>query len=341
MRIAIDSGTLKSKHGVRGVGVYARELIKALGDRVEALDFANTDLSQYDLAHVPFFSLFLANPYIGIAKKTVVTIHDVIPLLFPDHYPPGIRGFIRLFLNKRLLKSVDGVITNSEVSKSDIAKFLGVPKDKIFVTYLGAGINFKSVNEQVKKEVIKKYNLPKKFVFYLGDINYNKNIPTLIKACKRVGIHLVIAGKSAMEVEKMDFNHAEHVHLKEIYDDLTNPRIVTRVGHVTDLEASAIYELASVYVQPSFYEGFGLSVIHAFALGCPVVAADTPALVEIGKGACLFADPKNAKDFAEKIEKVIKDQVLRNQLIETGRVLVKSFTWEKTAEKTLNVYKNC
>jgi len=102
-------------------------------------------------------------------------------------------------------------------------------------------------------EIAKRNGLSDRFALYVGDINYNKNIPNLIKACKLAKIPLVIAGKQAMEVEKMNLDHPELIHLKNL--DWSG---VVRLGFVPDEDLVKIYNLASVYIQPSFYEGFGL-----------------------------------------------------------------------------------
>ena len=100
MKTAIDSSPLTSGHAVRGVGFYTKNLIEALGEKVDAVDFATADLSKYDIVHYPYFDLFSHTLPIGKPAKTVVTIHDVIPLIYPDHYPPGTRGKLNFFLQK-------------------------------------------------------------------------------------------------------------------------------------------------------------------------------------------------------------------------------------------------
>lgn len=348
MRVAIDTGPLSSGHAVRGIGVNTKELIDAIGDlhvknpKVEAVDFASTDLSKYDIVHYQFFRPFFIDlPFTKPARKVVLTIHDLIPLLYPKHYSPGIKGSIRYAINKFLVKkNVDAVITISEASKKGICRFLGIPPQKVHVTYLAPKKLYRKMDAGSPKNVKDKFKLPDKFVFYMGDVNYNKNIPTLIKACKILEIPLVMGGRRAARVENVDLNHIENRHIKEIYDDLTNPDTVIRVGFVSDEEARAIYNLASVYVQPSFSEGFGLPVLEAFACETPVVAAETPALTEIGQAGALFANPNDTNDFVEKIKQVLDDKSLRNQLIESAKIVVKNYTWEKTAKETLKVYES-
>lgn len=349
MKVAIDTGTLSSGHAVRGIGVHISELLRALkilrykGIKIFEINAKEEDLSKFDIVHFTSFHPFFVTLPFSRPKNTkfIVTIHDLIPLIYPKHYPPGIRGKFRFLLQKILLKNVDAVITISETSKKDICRFLKIAPDKVHVVYLAPKKIFKPITVQ------KKYRLPSSFALYVGDINYNKNIPTLIKSCKAADIPLVMCGKNAAEIEKLDLNHSELVHLKEIKKELTNSKKIIRLGFVPDEDLAGIYNLASVFVQPSFYEGFGLSILEAMACGCPVVAAKTQALVEIGEGACLFADPNDPEDMAEKIRFMIYDLPagkaslgFRNECIRRGLERAKEFSWEKTARETIEVYKN-
>ncbi|HJY98723.1 MAG TPA: glycosyltransferase family 1 protein [Patescibacteria group bacterium] len=331
MKVLIDSGPLNSPHAVRGVGTYTRELINAL--KIEGKDIKKEDLGKYDVVHFTSFKPFeISLPLSKPAKtKFILTIYDLIPLIYPKHYPSGIKGKINWEINKLLIKKyIDAVITISETSKKDIARFIGVNPKKIFVTYLAPQTISQKRDE---KEVAKEYNLPAKYALYVGDINYNKNIPVLVDACRLANIPLVLAGRQAREVETMNLDHPELRHLKNIDWSGT-----IRTGFVPEEDLGAIYSLAAVYVQPSFYEGFGLPVLEAFSAGVPVVAAKTQALVEIGETSALFADPENPGDFAEKIKKVVSDERVRNDLISSGKKTAEKFSWAKTAKETYKIY---
>jgi len=341
MKIAFVNGVNSDIDSSRGIGVNTNMLIESLknlrSNKLEIVDSTNkANITHYTKFHPFFVSL----PFTKPSKKVVLTIHDLIPLIYPKHYPPGIRGSVNFLINRFLIwKNVDEIITISETSKKDICRFLHIDPKKVHVIYLASKDEYKPINNQkFLDEIKKKYNLPKSFAFYFGDINYNKNIPTLVKACADLKLPLVIGGKQAKELESMDLNHPENLHLKNIYKDMIDDKKVLRLGYISDEEANAVYNLALVCVQPSFYEGFGLSVIHAFAAGCPVVAAKTQVLVEIGDGACLFADPNSPKDMAEKISQVVNNKSIREGLIKKGYTLVKKFSWEKTAKETLEVY---
>lgn len=343
MKVALDSGPLTSEHAIRGIGVHTHELIegmKRLRDeaiKVDGIDFKDADLSKYDVVHYPYFHpFFLTLPWQKPIPKVVVTIHDLIPLIYPKHYPPGIKGKIRFLIQEFLLRNIDAIITISETSKKDICRFLGVQPNKVHVVYLAPRRIFRKIEDgRWKMEIAKHYGLPERFVLYVGDVNYNKNIPTLIKTCKLAKIPLVICGKQAKDIKNQDLNHPELLHLRNVDFDKT-----IRLGFVPDKDLVAIYNLASVYCQPSFYEGFGLPILESFACETPVVASKTQALVEIGEGGALFASPKDPEDFAKQILKIVNDGELKNQLVSTGNVIVRNFSWEKTAKETLEVYKS-
>ncbi|HKB88313.1 MAG TPA: glycosyltransferase family 1 protein [Patescibacteria group bacterium] len=319
MKIAIDSGPLSSGDSVRGIGVYTRELLKAL--KMDGVDVSREDLSKYDVVHFTRFNpFFIAIPFVKPENaKFVLTIYDLIPLIYPSHYPPGVKGKINWLINKYLInKNIDAIITISETSKKDICRFLGVKPEIVHVIYLAPRAIFK------KQEVIKRYSLPKHFALYVGDVNYNKNIPNLVKACEIARIPLVIAGKQAKEIQSMDLNHSELNHLKNI-----NWSNVVRLGFVPDDDLVNIYNLASVYVQPSLYEGFGLPVLEAIACTTPVVVTKNQCLVEILGDDFKYVNAYNSEDIARGI---IKPNI--------NKKLTREYSWEMTAKETIKVYQS-
>jgi len=346
MKVAIDRKPLTSGHAVRGVGAYTRELIKAVEReskgikelQIKAVDFSKEDLSKYDLVHYPSFHPFFSTLPLNKRTKTVVTIHDLIPLIYPKHYPPGIKGKFKFLVQKVLVKRVDGIITVSETSKKDIVRFLGIPQEKIQVIYEASRKIFKKLEiGNWKLEIKKRYGLPNRFVLYVGDVNYNKNILGLAEACKMAKTSLVIVGKQAAN-EKVNLSHPENRPFAEFLEKHGKDPKVLRLGFVPDEDLVAIYNSATVYCQPSFYEGFGLPVLEAMVCETPVVAAKIQALVEIVDKAVLFADPKKPEDMAEKISELLENSELRAQLIRKGREKVKEFSWDKTAKETIDLY---
>lgn len=357
IKIAIDISPLKTSHASRGIGFYTKNLVEVLereskgsGGRelkIIPLDFSNQQLAinnqQFNLLHYPYFDLFFRTLPLRKHSKIVVTIHDVTPLVFPEHYPPGIKGWINFQIQKFSLGKVDAVITDSENSRDDIVKYLGYPREKIHVIYLAPGENFKKLEtgpsaEGWKQEIEKKYNLPEKFVLYVGDVNWNKNILGLSEACKKIKTSFVIVGKQAKE-EKFDRNHIENQPLVQLIEQYGNDPNILRLGFVEDENLVKLYNLATVYCQPSFYEGFGLPVLEAMACGCPVVAAKTSSLPEICGDAALMINPYDTNDLANGLSQILENAGIARSLTNKGLKQVKKFSWEKTAKRTLSVYK--
>jgi len=331
MKVAIVSGASKGKDAVRGIGVHTSELFKALrmgsNKNINIPEISpNDDLSKFDVVHFTSFRPFFISLPFTKPKNTkfVLTIHDLIPLIYPNIYKPGIKGKLNYLINKFLVKKyVDAIITISETSKKDIVRFLGVDPKIVNVIYLAPKEIFK------KKKVANNWimeidgkQVPRRFALYTGDVNYNKNIPNLIKACNIANIPLVIAGKQAYEIKNMNLKHAELKHLKNI-----NWRGVIRVGFVPDEVLVDLYNLATVYIQPSLYEGFGLPVLEAVACGTPIVATKTQALVEILGKDLDYVDPYNPDDMARGISNP-------NKNINLPRI----YSWEKAARETMDLY---
>ena len=328
-KIGFITTPLTSAHSVRGIGFYTKRLLERLKVQSSKFNIEIIEINKNnwdlgfgicDLVHYPYFDLFLHTLPILKKIKTIVTIHDVIPLEFPDHYPPGIKGWFNLQLQRLALNNVDRIITNSYVSLKSIHKYLGVPHTKLKPVYLAADEKFKKLFRPQNK-----YNLPKKFVLYVGDINYNKNIPNLIFTCTRVNIPLVIVGKQAASLDQLDLSHPELCHLQNL-----NWSNVTRLGFVSDEDLVNIYNLATVYCQPSFSEGFGLPVIEALACDTPVACSQAGSLPELAGDAATYFDPYNINSIVAALKNA---QPIGNEQSQAAK-----FSWEKSAQDTLNVY---
>ncbi|QQG47053.1 MAG: glycosyltransferase family 4 protein [Candidatus Woesebacteria bacterium] len=331
MKVAIDSGPITSGHSVRGIGVHTSELINHLkklkGLEIDVVDFSKSDLKNFDIVHYPSFHPHILSLPIFKKNKSIVTIHDLIRLIYPEAYPPGLKGKFNFFLQKLALKNIDAVITISETSKKDIIRFLNIPPEKIFVIYLAQDEIYKKIKDKkILNAIKKKYDLPNKFVLFVGDVNYNKNLNNLAKACKIAKIPLVMVGKQT-KVENLD-NHIENLSWINFLKKYKNDRNIIRLGFLDREEVVAINNLATVYCQPSLYEGFGLPCLESLACGTPVVAAKTQAIVEILGSAATYVDPYDPSSIVKGFEKLVKNPKLP-----------RIYSWEKTALETYEVYK--
>src|SRR3989344_5904409 len=201
MKIALDISPIKTGHKVRGIGSYTEKLAEELQkykDQVELELFENPKSPPpADLIHYPYFDLFFHTLTIKSKVNRVVTIHDVIPLVFPKYFPSGVKGYLSFFFQKMALKNVDAIICDSENSKNDIISKLSYPKERVHVIYLAPGSNFQRIEDgKYLSDVSKRFKLPKTFIHYVGDVNWNTNIANLLKAVEIAKVNLVMVGSA-------------------------------------------------------------------------------------------------------------------------------------------------
>lgn len=350
MKIGLNVYPLNSAHKDRGVGYYTKRLLEYLkkDESVEVVEFNNiTSLKKVDIVHYPWFDLFF--PTLPLRKKypTVVTIHDVIPLIFADHYPVGIKGRINLFRQKISLRGSKHIITDSETSKKDISKYLNISSGKISTIYLGASKTFKPLHDTQLLHIKRVYKLPDRFLLYVGDANWVKNLPFLIegfskiiKKAKLEEVKLVLVG--GVFLKNVDnINHPELESLKRVNKLIQQLHLedkIIKIGNINQDDLVGFYNLATIYIQPSFYEGFGLPLLEAFACGTPVVCSNKGSLPEVGGDAALYFDPTNLDQFIAIISDLLQDGSSLNKLSRLGIERAEKFTWEKVVEKTKQVY---
>lgn len=340
MKVGIDISSMHSMSKGRGIGFYTDYLIKSLKEYtdVEVKVIESTEKNfQVDLIHYPFFDFF--QPTLKVHNKipTVVTIHDVIPLLFPRHYPPGIKGSINLFRQKQALKKVRAVITDSKTSTSDVKKVFGIKNDKVFSVYLDCADDFKKVSRSSSiQQTLNKYQIPAKYLLYTGSVNWNKNLLLQTKAALEAGIDVVYIGKGFEN--KANLNHPEMKSYKEFLDTYEkNPRIHI-LGYVSHEELIDLQSGAKGVLYASFYEGFGLPILEAQSCETPVITSKTSSMMEVAGDGAMLVDPDNVNSITNAIQKVLTDQEFVDNLIEKGKVNTKKFSWKKTAEETVKVY---
>ncbi|MBI2465041.1 glycosyltransferase family 4 protein [Candidatus Shapirobacteria bacterium] len=373
-RIAIDVSPLNDGNSKRGVGFYTRNLVSSLKEEIKLNPlYKNFEIvlienckflpagrqgkiKNYDLVHYPYFDPF----YLTLPTKKdipqIITIHDLIPIQFKQHFPSGIRGFLKWQIQKHKAKQSDYIITVSNYSKYVIAESLGFAADKIYVTYEGATPDFKKIIDHKKlSQIKKKYKLPEEFVFYTGDINWNKNIPSLVKACIDLNYPLVIAGKQAIDIDNLKLEKPSIARPMDLFRhllDIPSPQLkhlttlkkifhsplVYRLGFVDSEDLPFLYNLATIYCQPSYAEGFGLCPLEAMQSGTPVVYSSDTSLPEIMGEAGISFNPYSTDGLISSLKKLWIDKTLQDQQIKMGINRSKFFSWKQTAKQTLAVY---
>ncbi len=341
MKVLIDVSRMHTFSFNRGIGIYAQMLFQALSElsqkrkdfEVKFYQKGTVNYKEYDLIHYPFFDFYFNTLPFARRNKTLVTLHDVIPLRFKKYAPPGIRGQLRFYWQNFKLHQVKGIITDSKSSKRDIVKYLKIKKEKIFPVYLGKQ-QLPDVEGEFLETVRQRYSLPSNFILYVGDVNYHKNLPALIKAFRKLGKkHLVLVGSGFVN------NSPENYQLKNLIQQYDLNGRIKILGYLSIKELSALYRLADFYIQPSLWEGFGLPVLEALSVGTPVIVSNNSSLREIvnPQVATFIEYPFNSRRISEAIKKAYRSRskIVSQKLKEYAN----QFSWQKTAEETYKVYK--
>jgi len=279
-----------------------------------------------DLAPVPYFGSAL-RPRL----PTVVTIHDLIPMLLPAY-----RGSLKVRAYTRLValaaRSARAIIADSEASKRDIVRLLGVDERTVRVIYLAADERYQPITDRQSLDLVRDtYKLPEQFVLYLGGFDQRKNVPNLIRAFATVArglgadYSLVLAGRPPTN------NAALFPELHTLIRELQLGEHVRFIGEVSDDDKPALYSLAGCFAWPSYYEGFGLPVLEAMACGTPVVAGDSSSLPEIVSDAGFLVKPDDVNHMAGAIIASLIDDGLRKEHRAKGPAQAAKFSWAKCA----------
>ena len=364
MRIAIDARKLRDY----GIGTYVRNLLRHLARIDRSTEYVlftqpadvelGTELGdnfrtvveragayslreqltipmdlrreRIDLFHAPHYVLPPLTPC-----KSVVTIHDCIHLRFPQYLP---NSFAYAYARSSLWVAThraSRVLTVSEASKRDILRYFRVPEGKIDVIYnaiderLGEPLS----NEEIGR-VRERYQLNDPFVLYAGNIKPHKNLERLIEAfhmLRRNGfehVKLLIIGDEISQyatLRRAVHRHKLHKHVRFF-------------GFVPDKTLAALYRLASVFVFPSLYEGFGLPPLEAMASGTPVITSNVSSLPEVVGDAALLIDPYESAEIANAIRRVLTEPVLAADMRQRGLARVKDFSWERSVARVRQIY---
>jgi glycosyltransferase involved in cell wall biosynthesis len=273
--------------------------------------------------------------------KIITTIHDISFNFFPQFIKFSDLFFLKILIPVSL-KRADKIVAVSQFTKDEIIKFYKINPEKIECVYNSIGDEFLNpptggeISEEQLKKVKNKYNLPEKFILYIGTLQPRKNIPQLIEAFARIknklgDFKLVICGNK--KAHNFDKKIENSVNINNLGND------VIFLGFIDEKDKKAVYKLAHVFAFPSLYEGFGIPVLEAMSQNVPVLASDIPSLKEIAGEGALYFDVASVDDFSKKLYSISIDSDLREKLAKTGKARVSFFSWENSAQKTLAIYK--
>ncbi len=282
-----------------------------------------------DVYHSPITALPLTYP-----RKSVVTVHDLAIYKNPGWFPSQI--FSTRLLVPQALRSADKIIAVSESTKKDLKELFNVSDKKISVIY--EGVRVEKIRLKKQKENIARFKLGPKFILFIGTLEPRKNLVTLVRAYKKlltwhkefVRYPLVIAGHPAYKSE-------------EVYDEVKElklGKLVKFIGYITHNEKVDLLKACSCFINPSSYEGFGLTLVEAMALGAPVITSGISSMPEIVGKAGVLIDPEKEYEIAAAMKEVLSNTRLRSKLKKLGIEQAAKFSWEKCARQTLAVYKD-
>ena len=274
-------------------------------------------------------------PLFSKVGRYVVTIHDVIPLLWPQFVTRKHR-FVVAVACRRLRQQADLVIVPSVATKDDVVRILQIAPERIAVIPWGCDERFQP--QGVPERMVmaqRKYGLPARYLLFVGTLEPRKNLTTLLQAYAMLRtqrcdeeLKLVVVGRKGWLYEEI-FEAVSRLALQQdvIFTDF-----------VADEDLPDLYRGARLMVFPSLYEGFGLPILEAMASGVPVVASNTSSMPEVAGEAALMIDPRDPGAMAEAMARVLADDQLRTAMIRRGIARVQRFTWGSVAEQTLALY---
>jgi glycosyltransferase involved in cell wall biosynthesis len=364
VRIGIDARKLHDF----GIGTYIRNLLRhlaridsrteyvlfcrpadvpsleTLGENFRAVPESAGNYSVAEQIRIPLalkregVTLFHAPHYVLprlVSCRSVVTIHDCIHLMFPQYLPnPLALRYARASITGAARRATR-VLTVSESSKRDILRFVDITPDKIDVIYNAYDERFSvAPREEDIERVRERYQLQGPFVLYVGNVKPHKNLDRLIDAfdlVRRRGLDelkLVLIGDDISRYASLRRAvHHHHLH-----------KYVRFLGYMPEETLAAMYRLASVFVFPSLYEGFGLPPLEAMASGTPVVTSNVSSLPEVAGDAAVLVDPLDPGAIAEGIHRVLSDESLRRDLQTRGLARARQFSWDQSVRRVRQIY---
>ncbi len=305
---------------------------------------AKVDLMHFTQFNIPVFWL----------GDFVVTIHDMIMHEFSterqttrSRVSHRLKKAVFLFVFNTACRRAKKILVPSMSTKEDLVNKIGLKSEKIIITYEGIDASFKEAatktpeTDLTGQTVLLKYRVKKPYVLYVGSMYPHKNLERLVTAFGILSKRYAFPGQLILVGKESYFSRRLRKFITErgLSEKIIFPATATITGYLSDTEAVSFFRQAAVYVFPSLKEGFGLSPLEAMVLGIPTAVSQISAMPEICGDASLFFDPYRPEDIAEKLNRLLSDDVLRVELVSAGYNRVKFFSWTKMAELTLAAYR--
>ena len=276
------------------------------------------------------------NPKLSIplltGSKTILVMHGAEQFAVPWAFQWRDRLYFQIF-NRLYCRYASGIIVMTQTGSRDVSSYMGADPEKIRVIYESYNERCRRLDRDETAHVKAKYELPDRYMLFVGGVHRRKNLGNVLRALHRVRNvlpHVLVV------VGFVRWGGAQDLAL---VDELKLQDRVRYVGYVDDKELPAFYNLADLFVFPSFYEGFGMPVLEAMACGCPVITSRTGCSPEVAGGAAMLVDPLDHEEIAESILLVLGDEDTRRSMIASGLERVKFFSWRKCAEQTLDWFR--
>ena len=280
-----------------------------------------------DLFHSPHYTL----PS-GLRRHSVVSIHDLIHLRFPQYFSTAQRAYARFMLG-HASRHAGAVITSSGNTRADLIDLFNIAEERVKVVHLGISEKFRPIEKEHVERFRKEYALAAPFLLFVGNVKPHKNLATLLLAFSRVqprypDLRLVFVGGKCLQDQA----------LADLAGQLGITEFIRDLGRIKEDDVLRAYNAAEMLVFPSLYEGFGFPVVEAMACGTPTVVSTGGSLLEVAGDASLLCDPSAPDSFVEAIEILLTDSGRRASLVKRGIERAKRFSWHETAAQTLKVY---
>jgi len=280
-----------------------------------------------------YHSAYYLMPYIP-GVPSIVTCYDLIPLIYPQYFT-AVQRLIFRTAHWLALRTARVTLAISESTKNDLVRFFQVDPQRIVVTPLAADAHFQPPSRAAIDRARQQHALPDRYLLYFGSNKPHKNVPRLVEAFARANLQFPASNFQLVIAGHWDERYPQ---AKALVEQLGLRDTVRFIGPVQDADLPALYGGAEVFVFPSQYEGFGFPVLEAMACGAAVVCGNRSSLPEVAGDAALLCDPTDVAALARAIEQALTDRDLNAALRQRGLARAAQFTWEQTAQHTLEVY---